>query len=402
MKHLTYYVSACAILVLVTLFLLIKTVTQDVSVKDIEKAIPTENDNTFATAAISAKNWTDLPLKIPSGFSISYFAKTLSGARILALDPRGNVIVSLTQVWKIAILWEIDKSWKASKIKTILSNLSKPHWLLITGTGTQTKLYVAETDKITRYDYDVDKLEATKPKKIQELPSNGRHFTRTLLGLPDGNILVSIWSSCDACIEKDGNRASVLIMKPDGTEVKKYATWLRNTVFMRLNHRTNEVWATEMWRDYQGDDLPPDEINILKSWGFYGWPFCYGKKIPDISFETGTNNRCSTSTPSLIDIPAHSAPLGLAFIPDNWPKKYQWDLLVAYHGSWNRSIPTGYKIVRMRFDSEGNYTGSEDFITGWISNGKIQGRPVDLLFAPDGVLYISDDKIWAIYKMAPH
>jgi glucose/arabinose dehydrogenase len=107
--------------------------------------------------------------------------------------------------------------------------------------------------------------------------------------------------------------------------------------------------------------------------------------------------------PTHIDLQAHSAPLGLTFIPDSWPSEYRDDLLVAYHGSWNRTEPTGYKIVRAKLDAQGNYEGTEDFITGWLSNppagGDALGRPVDLLFAPDGSLYISDDKAGVIYRV---
>jgi glucose/arabinose dehydrogenase len=100
----------------------------------------------------------------------------------------------------------------------------------------------------------------------------------------------------------------------------------------------------------------------------------------------------------VIDIPAHSAPLGLAFVAnDSWPAEYQNDLFVSYHGSWNRSSPTGYKIVRHEFDEQGNFTGVEDFITGWLSGGSALGRPAGILSTPDGKIYISDDKAGVIY-----
>ena len=127
---------------------------------------------------------------------------------------------------------------------------------------------------------------------------------------------------------------------------------------------------------------------------------------------------CKTTVPSSIDLPAHSAPLGLAFIPaplsgvdgdaqppkGGWPKEYEGDLLVAFHGSWNRSEPTGYKIVRIKLDAQGNPPaggeGMEDFISGWLqSDGTTLGRPVDILIQPGGVLYISDDKAGVIYKV---
>lgn len=109
---------------------------------------------------------------------------------------------------------------------------------------------------------------------------------------------------------------------------------------------------------------------------------------------------CLRTTSSHIDIPAHSAPLGLAFIPSNWPEQYRDDLLVAFHGSWNRSEPTGYKIVRMKLDEQGNYLGTEDFITGWLAGNGALGRPVDLLFDTQGTLFISDDKAGVVYRVS--
>lgn len=285
--------------------------------------------------------------------------------------------------------------------KTLLSGLSKPHGLLFAFESGSPKLYVAETDKLMKYDYDPDRMEAKNPRKILTLPGNGRHFTRTLLELPDGRILVSVGSSCDTCVEKNSNRASVLAVSPDGKAVKKYATGLRNSVFLRTRPKTKEVWATEMGRDHLGDELPPDEVNVLKEGAFYGWPYCYGKKVQDVSFSKTRNAAaiCARSTPSFADIPAHSAPLGLAFVPESWPEEYRGNLLVALHGSWNRSVPTGHKIVMLRLDAQGKYLGQEDFLTGWLTDEKSTGRPVDLLFAPDGSLYVSDDGNGSVYRV---
>ncbi len=158
-----------------------------------------------------------------------------------------------------------------------------------------------------------------------------------------------------------------------------------------------------MGRDRLGDDLPPDEINILQGGRNYGWPYCYGKQVVDTQFENNemSLSRCQSSVPAHIDLPAHSAPLGLAFIPEEgWPEEYRLDLLVAYHGSWNRTEPTGYKISRIKLDQQGNFQGEEDFISGWLTpDGGALGRPVDLLALPGGILYISDDKAGVVYRV---
>jgi hypothetical protein len=193
----------------------------------------------------------------------------------------------------------------------------------------------------------------------------------------------------------------------DGKNPEVFAKGLRNAAFMTQNFVDGAIWVSEMGRDYLGDDLPPDEINRLEEGANFGWPTCYGKNIHDTDFDKNTyvRNPCMEpfEIPSFIDLPAHSAPLGLAFIPEDppsggWPEDWWYDLLVAYHGSWNRSVPTGYKIVRHRFNSEGLYQGGEDFITGWIDEkGETLGRPVDILLFPGGTGYISDDKAGVIY-----
>ncbi len=156
-----------------------------------------------------------------------------------------------------------------------------------------------------------------------------------------------------------------------------------------------------MGRDNLGDDLPPDEINLVEYGKNYGWPICFGKNIHDTNFDKNTYIRNPCGEPdtigSFIDLQAHSAPLGLSFVPQHiWPEEYDGDLLVAFHGSWNRSEPTGYKIVQIKFDTQGKFISTEDFITGWLAENVALGRPVDLKFH-SGNLYISDDRAGVIY-----
>ena len=213
--------------------------------------------------------------------------------------------------------------------------------------------------------------------------------------------LLSIGSTCDVCIENDERHAAIFSMNTDGTDFKKVASGLRNSVFFDWSYVDGRMWATEMGRDNLGDNLPPDEINIIESGKNYGWPFCYGKNILDTKFNSSEIS-CSEKAPSHVDLQAHSAPLGLAFVPEEgWPEDYWYDLIVALHGSWNRSEPTGYKLVRIKLDAKGNYEGQEDFVTGWLKPVQAQasGRPVDVRIFPGGTMYVSDDKAGAIYKI---
>lgn len=344
---------------------------------------------------IIKQNQTPFPLKLSDGFSISIFAENLPGARVMAMDGRGNIWASQTSEGKIVIL-EVKNGAVKNKSE-IFKNLKNPHGLAFDPQDGFV-LYFAEEDKISR----VRIYSNDKPEKIADLPSGGGHFTRTLGFGPDDLLYVSIGSSCNVCYENDNRRAKIFSMKKDGSNFKEFASGLRNSVFFTWSYIDGRMWATEMGRDLLGDDLPPDEVNVLKQGEDYGWPICYGKNIHDSNFDKNVYIRepCAEKIPSHIDLQAHSAPLGLAFAPEEgWPQDFWYNLFVAYHGSWNRSKPTGYKIVRIKMDNKGNYLGVEDFITGWLTKNGALGRPVDILTQPGGAMYVSDDKAGVIYKI---
>ena len=372
--------------------------------EDISKVLPSVAP---APATSESENITGLPLRLPPGFSISVFAKGLDKPRVLVRDPNGTLLVSDTDAGRVVALPDVDRDGVADRAVTVASGLDRPHGLAFR-CADRCRLYIAETDQVAVWDYDAGALRAGSKKKIIDLPDNGDHFTRTILFLPppdDDKLLISVGSDCNVCREDDARRAKILIANADGRGLRAFVSGLRNAVFMALHPATGKVWATEMGRDLLGDNLPPDEIDIIEDGKNYGWPICYGKNIHDTDFDKNVyvRNPCLEpfETPSYIDIPAHSAPLGLAFAPaDGWPEEYRDDLLVAYHGSWNRSMPTGYKIVRARLDADGNFEGFEDFITGWLRDGGTAlGRPVDILIDSGGVMYISDDKAGVIYRV---
>ncbi len=362
--------------------------------KDISQLIPKPIQNN------PAENKTSLPLNIPDKFSFSIFADSLVDPRVLAMDPRGNLIVSITKYGKIVLLPDLNNDGVADEPLTLISNLNQPHGLAFRCIGGVCQLYIAETNQVDVFDYDIKNFQASNKRKIIDLPGGGEHFTRTLLyDQKNDKLFISLGSDCNVCKETNQLRTKILISNPDGTDLHVYASGLRNSVFMTFRLITHELWATEMGRDYLGDDLPPDEIDIIKEGKDYGWPYCYGKSILDVTFDP--NHDCSQTEPSFIDIPAHSAPLGLAFFPTvGWPVDFQNNLLVSYHGSWNRSVPTGYKVIRYKLDSLGNVLSVEDFISGWLQNdGTALGRPVDILITEKGIIYISDDKAGVIYRM---
>jgi glucose/arabinose dehydrogenase len=233
---------------------------------------------------------------------------------------------------------------------------------------------------------------------ITDLPNSGEHITRTVLIGPDGKLYVSIGSSCNVCDETDPHRAAVWVYNPDGSGGHRYAYGLRNAVGMAVNPVTHETWVTNMGRDLLGDNIPPDTIYSLRAGANYGWPRCHAGNIIDP--DMGKPGDCNGVEQPLVKIQAHSAPLGLAFYSASaFPASYR-GLFVAYHGSWNRSVPTGYKVVFIPLDGQGHVAGPpQDFATGWLHDGSASGRPVGLAVGPDGALYLSDDAAGLIYRI---
>lgn len=352
------------------------------------------------TPDMPSRNTTGMPLTIPDGVSLSIFARDLGAPRVLRFDPKGVLLVSIPGRGQVVALPDGNGDGVADKTVVVASGLRSPHGLAFH----EGKLFVAEIDEVAVYDYDADMHKATNKRGIVDLPSSGIHVTRTIDVGSDGRLYISVGSSCNVCHEKDSRRAKILVADVDGGNLHEYATGLRNSVFF-IWDAPGRMWATDMGRDLIGDDIPPDEINIVEEGKFYGWPYCYGKKVWDRQFNSSqeAQDRCTGSAPSHVDLQAHSAPLGLRFVPESWGKEYQGDLLVSYHGSWNRTVPTGYKVVRIKLDSTGNYEATEDFITGWLGGAKgasgAHGRPVDIIFDASGVGYISDDKAGVVYRL---
>lgn len=332
-----------------------------------------------------------LPLKVEDGWQVGLFAKGTPGARDLEFSPGGTLIVSLTQSGRVVALPDQDRNGQVDEVKTLIQNLKEPHGLAFYNG----QLYVAENNRVVRYHFD-EKTLAVKVDKtiIPNLPTGG-HDAHTIVFDSSGQLFLKVGSSCNVCIEKDERRATILTSDHDGQGLKVYAEGLRNAPFMVFQPESKELWVTEMGRDWLGDNLPPDEVNIVKEGINYGWPNCYGNQVHDTDFDKNGFD-CRQTEPAAHEFPAHSAPLGLAFMPKEFAATNRGNLLVAYHGSWNRSSPTGYKVVKLNVNN-GKITGPEDFLTGFLEGSTATGRPVDLIFAKEGSLYISDDKAGAIY-----
>jgi glucose/arabinose dehydrogenase len=332
-------------------------------------------------------------IRLPEGFKIEVFASGLGSPRFMAFSPDGVLFATIIGSGTVVALPDTDNHGKADKVITFVKGLNHPHGIAFY----KGYLYIGETNQIVRFKYNGFNSSPGKKEVIVSNPSTGVHFTRTVGFGPDGKMYVSIGSSCNICEEKDERRAAILQFSFDGSEGKIFAKGLRNAVGITWNPETKEIWVTENGRDLLGDDLPPDEINIVKVGGNYGWPYCYGDRVPDPKFNKP--ELCKNTITPVLELQAHSAPLGLRFYTGKlFPKQYWGDLFVAFHGSWNRSTPTGYKVVRIKI-KDGKTESIEDFATGWLQGNKAWGRPVDVVVGPDGSLYISDDRGGFIYRI---
>jgi glucose/arabinose dehydrogenase len=344
---------------------------------------------------------------IPPGFALMVYAEGLDGPRFMAFGPDTGagpnfeippaaLYVTAIRAGEVVALPDRNQDVLADDKVVFTDGLRSPHGIA----WHDGWLYVGETHQVIRLrDTNGDLRADEREVVVPNLPGGEQHFTRTVGFGPDGGLYVSVGSSCDVCKESDPRRAAILRFEPDkGGETTIYARGLRNAVGFTWHPETGEMWATDNGRDWLGDDLPPEELDLIQAGDDHGWPYCYGDRIPDP--DMGSEERCAETQPATFDMPAHSAPLGLEFYTgEAFPAEYRGDLFIAFHGSWNRSVPTGYKVVRVRF-REGRPVAMEDFVDVWLVGLRVRHRPVDVKTGPDGALYISDDRGGTIFRLA--
>jgi glucose/arabinose dehydrogenase len=328
------------------------------------------------------------PIDLPPGFTADVFAAGLGPLRALAVDPAGTLIVSIPSQGKVVALADRGAG-QSVKTVTVAEGLHLPHGLAFRHGG----LYVAETGRILHFRYDAKTLAARDPVVVVAgLPAGAHHWTRGIAFGPDGAFYVSVGSSCDICREADRRRASIMRYQADGSGERQFATGLRNPVGLAFHPRTGVLWTTVNERDWRRGGAPPDYVTEVSPGGAYGWPDCYAEQgmfvgDPEVPDRRG----CQGLTLPTFEVPAHSAPLGLAFYSGTaFPSPYRESLFVAMHGSRPELPPAGYKLVRVVFRG-GRPVEVEDFATGWRRDNRVWGRPVDIVAGHDGALYVSDD-----------
>lgn len=340
-------------------------------------------------SAASAPNLAEL--RLPAGYAIEIWADGVANARSMVRSPRGTIFVGTrTGGGRVYAIREGQGGQR--EVKVIASGLNSPNGVAFR----QGALYVAEIDRITRYD-DIDTqldqgVSALRPPvTIATLPKERHHGWRYIAFGPDDKLYVPIGAPCNVC-DRDADGFSMITrMNPDGSGREVVARGVRNTVGFRWHPKTGELWFTDNGRDMLGDDTPPCELNRVSRVGeHFGFPFCHGKNVSDPEF--GKLGRCETSTPPVQELGPHVAPLGLLFEADG-------SAIIAEHGSWNRTEKIGYRLTRVKLEGQ-RAVGYEEFVGGWLRpDGKVTGRPVDLLALPDGSMLVSDDLAGVIYRL---
>ena len=341
-------------------------------------------------------------LSVPENFSVSVFA-LVDGARALHYAPWGEWLVSLPTQGSIIGLRDTDGDGTADQTRTVLSGLRCPYGLAIR----DDTLFVAQSTSIARFNHLWGEgTPVPSGVVVDGLPDSGcgAHHFRPLAIDPAGAFYIAFGSSCNVCIEADTRRSTVWKYAVDGTG-REFARGLRNVVDLSFDPASGMLWAATNERDALGDDIPPEPVTPVNEGADYGWPYCYwnGDSWQVDARVPSRNPRCEGLT-RYFGVQAHSAPLGITFpVGTGLPETFRGNGFASYHGSWNRSIATGYKVARV-ITNEGRPVASEDFVTGWNIGprgpGDAWGRPVDIQEGPDGSLFLTDDVAGAVYRIA--
>lgn len=335
-------------------------------------------------------------LTVPAGFKATVFASGLAGARLMAVSPDGVIYVALQGKGEVVALPDKDKDGKADKTETVLTGLTRPHSLAFN----KGYLYIATNPSVLRVKYANGKIEGT-PEKIIDLPvSTTAHWTRTIGFDKSGKLYVAIGSSCNSCEEEDARRTTIMVYNADGSGGRPFAKGLRNAIGFDWDPRTGVLWADDMGQDRLGEEKPPDEINRIEEGKHYGFPYFVGNNVPNTDNVKGTM-KAADATPPALELQAHASPIDLRFYTGRqFPAAYRGAMFVALHGS----SPTARKeripgsVVRVIF-KDGKPTGVENFVTGWMKDGQVLGRPAGLITGADGAFYVSDDNKGFIYRI---
>lgn len=355
----------------------------------------------FRPATVPATDERVRQLKVPAGFSVRKFAQDLGKPRILAVSSGGHVYVSDRDAGVVMMLHDTNGDGTADS-KQVVAQIKQAHGLAV-HSG---MLYIISVKELFRAQIMANGMLGQPAVLLNNLPDGGQHPNRTIDFGPDGKLYISIGSTCNSCMEPNPLHATLVQANADGSDMKIYSSGLRNTIGFDWHPQTGELWGMDHGIDWLGDDEQKEELNLLKENAYYGWPYIYqeGKynpqtRPPDDS--TYQQYAQKTMIPTLT-YQAHAAPMQMAFYEaTKFPASYQGDAFIAFRGSWNRSRPVGYKIVRADFEN-GKPVKFEDFVTGFLvdDNKSHFGRLVGVAVHTDGSLLFSDDTNGVIYRVS--
>jgi glucose/arabinose dehydrogenase len=340
-------------------------------------------------------------LLIPEGFHVEVYGR-VDNARSMAMSPDGTLFIGNKANGAVYALLDRDNDMKADTLYTIAKDLIMPNGIAFKDGA----LYVAEINKLWRYDAIEDNLNDPKATLIyDDFPEDSHHGWKYIAFGPDGKLYVPVGAPCNVCETKDDTYyASIISMDADGTNRQIVAKGVRNTVGLTWHPITGEMWFTDNGRDLLGDDSPPCELNRLSEAGqHFGFPYCHAGVLLDPEF--GRDKSCENYTSPALKLGPHVAPLGLKFYTGNmFPPSYKNKIIIPEHGSWNRSKNAGHTGHKLSLVTEENGVGIhyETFVEGFLnkSTNIAWGRPVDILVLEDGSILISDDKSGTIYRMS--
>jgi glucose/arabinose dehydrogenase len=332
-------------------------------------------------------------LKVPAGFNIEVYATGVANARSMTLGDKGTVFVGSRLQDKVSAV--VDKDGKRT-VKVLASGLYRPNGVAFKN-GT---LYIAELSKVSKIEKVEDNLDnSPKPTVIYDnLPKDEAHGWKFIAVGPDNKLYLEVGQPGNNVLHDDAH-GQIRRINLDGTGAEVFARGVRHSVGFDWHPETKQMYFTDNGRDWLSEDVPQDELNrVTKVGEHFGAPYCLQGNIPDPEF--GWGHSCSEFTPPVGLMGPHSASLGMRFYTGSmFPKSYKNAIIVARHGSWNRSKKFGGDVVVVKLNKDGTVKSTEPLITGFLENNSYVGRPVDVLQLKDGSLLVSDDWNGAIYRV---
>lgn len=384
------------------------------------------------SAAESASNGADAiaapdnaaPL-LPDGFSATRIVSGLRGPRVVRVAPNGDLFVADSRAGAVRV-YRLDADGKVAAEGVFARGLRQPYGIAFYPLDKPRWVYVANSDSVVRFPYRDGDLKASGGPQgiVSGIPAN-HHWTRDIAFSPDGGTLyvsvgsgsnvaegiggapkggIGAWAAKEplgAAWGSEEGRAQVRAYDPDGRNGRVVATGLRNCSGMTVQPGTGALWCVVNERDELGDNVPFDYATTVRQGAFYGWPWYYIGNHEDPRHAGERPDLAGKATVPDVLMQAHSAPLNIAFYEGGqFPADYKGDAFVALHGSWNRGVRTGYKVVRLKFE-DGRPTGAyEDFMTGFVvSDARVWGRPVGVAVAKDGALIVTEDGSGTIWRV---